>query len=637
MFLNLNNEQKQAVEHFEGCCTVISVPGSGKTKTLTSRVIRLIERGVNPENILCITFTNKAANEMKTRIAAQIGSSKGLWISTFHKLCVSVIRKYAYLVDFSSDFTILDENDQKSIMKKVARMHGYNIKDNEIGTYCRLANRYREDLIPYKEFIETSTPEQALIVSDYLSTIHATKCVDFSGLLYLTHKILENEDARKRLNDKFKFVLGDEYQDTNVIQNEIVMKIASHGNLFVVLDPSQSIFGFTGSKPENVKLLYSKYPDTKTYVLPKNYRSTSKILKTAEKLIRCNPESKNVVLESTRNEGEDIRLYQFMNPDAESTFVAETIKQLKDDGIPLKEMAVLYRSNAQSKSMEQRLTNSGIPYKIVGGFGFFDRKEVKDVIAYLTLAANPFETCAFHRAISFPKRGIGDIQIGKIEKACKEHNKNIFQVVNDHINEIGLTEKGKEELTKFCSVYKSIPSDLVAACKYLIQQSGYLDYLDTVDDKEKSRRENLFELLNGIEQFRNSRKNPKIIDYLRQITLESGDDKSDEDENRVKLSSIHASKGGEWEVVFIIGAEEKLLPHYLCLSGDNPKKGEEEERRLMYVAVTRSKSKLYITYNKFRTKQSFYSANSKFSLCEPSRFLKEMGLLIDNKKHVTFS
>lgn len=827
--MNLNAEQELAVNHGDGCCIVTASPGSGKTSVLTNRVIRLLNEGVSPNNIICLTFTNKAANEMKSRVVAQIKMGNKVWISTFHKLCVAVIRKYAHVIELDHNFSIIDDSDQRSLMKKIARLQGHDVKDNEVDYLCRQVNQFREDLIPYTEYVSTISSRDANITTEYLNTINETKSVDFSGLLYNTYKIIQNEDVLKSLSDRFKYILVDEYQDTNVIQNEIIIKLAGHGNLFVVGDPHQcvdkdqrityktsldskeitetvenipthgfvpcynngnvkynsyiksetqlidgvcitlesgkkitvtpnhrfyaantkydslsdinyiylkahdkngsslkfqndgvateenfenysytrtraeffskiygydiveyinfdrttylieaqdlsvqnelpvftggnvqfekivkienvkskfynlsvypsqnffcengilshnSIYRFRGSKPENMNVLSKKF-NAKHIFLPKNYRSTTKILKVAETLIKHNSNAKEVYLESTKDEGEDIPVYMFENPDVEAVYVGSTIQKLKDDGIPYKEMAVLYRSNVLSKPIEQQLTSRGIPYSVVGGYGFFDRKEIKDVLAYITLVVNPYETCSFHRAITNPKRGIGDVMIGKIEKVCKEHKISVFEACDKYVNEIGLSDKAKESFQSFCEVYKNIPTDMVNTVKYLLNKSGYVEYLNSVDDQEQSRAANVLELLNGIDQYKAKNPGSDLGDYLRQISLQTNEDKDAELEDAVRLSTIHAAKGGEWKVVFIVGVEEKLLPHHLCLKGDNIKEEIEEERRLLYTAITRGKIRVYISHNKYRIKQSF-SNNKKLQLCEPSRFLKDAGLI----------
>ena len=426
--MELNAEQKQAVNHGSGCCVVTANPGSGKTRVLTSRVIRLINNGIEPSSILCLTFTNKAADEMRERIASQISGSEKIWISTFHKLCVGILRKFGHKIGISPDFTIQIAKDQHDLMKKISRMQERDMKDHEIYTLCHLSNTHREDLKTLDSFrseledrYDWKSDIYFSIIEEYLNTLNDYHTVDFSGILSRCHELLVAcPEVAKALCKKFQYVSVDEGQDTNIIQYEIIKILSEHNNLFVIGDYAQCIYSFRNANPENLYKIFTDFENVKHIILPKNYRSTGKILQAAQNLIRNNPMSEDVVLEGTKEEGEDVVINSFPTPEYEANFVCEKIKQLVEEkGFSYKDIAVLYRSNSLSKIIEQKCRYYDIDYQIVAGYSFYDRKEIRDALAYLTLVANPHDSTAFHRAVSTPKRGIGNIAIGKIEIRLK--------------------------------------------------------------------------------------------------------------------------------------------------------------------------------------------------------------------------
>jgi len=607
---------------------------SHNTRTLTSRVIRLINDGVKPENILCLTFTNKATEEMRERISLQINKDNKVWISTFHKLCVTILRKFGNKIGIQSNFSIVNDKDQIDLIKKIARLHERDIKDKNIDYLIRSINSFRENLTPYSDFIDQLTEENpaysslyASIVTEYINTLMSYQSIDFSGILYHCYRLLNQfPEIVKKLANRFRHILIDEMQDTNIIQYEFIKLIANHhGNLFAVGDYQQSIFGFRNATPDNINKFTNDFKNVARIILPKNYRSTTKILKIAENLIRHNDMAHDVYLESTREEGEDVKVYEFNSPEAEAVFICEKIKDLVETGqAKYSDCTVLYRSNALSKIIEQRCRHFGIDYQIIGGYGFFDRREIKDAIAYLTLLDNPHNSIAFHRAVSAPKRGIGNVTVGKIENACKKYKKNVFEICNNHLDELELTIDIEKSIKDFCLLYEEVPKGIVNAMKHFLDKSGYLNRLEQQDKQlVENRKANLMEFIGSMKSFSKLKKNATVQDFLHHISLRNIE-KEDSNQSKIRLMTIHAAKGLEFKVVFIIGVEENLLPHFLSVieKGD---KGTQEERRLFFVAITRCKDLLFITHCKYRKKFSLTTKGmDRVVICHPSRFLEEI-------------
>ena len=630
---NLNEEQEKAVSHGDGCCVVTSNPGSGKTLVLTERVIHLIEKGVLPENILCLTFTNKATNEMRERISVRIKGAEKVWISTFHKLCVSVLRKFGSKIDLNSNFSILIEKDQIDLMKKISRIQGQDFKDNEIRSIVHLANTFREEGMSLSEFLDKLHDEEGYkadiyedIILEYFKTMKECHVVDFSGLLYRCYELLKTDEKLSlKLANKFKYILIDEGQDTNAVQYEIIKMIAKHhNNLFVVGDQNQSLYSWRAARPENMNKLFSDFENTREIRLPKNYRSTTNILKIAEKLIRNNPNAEKTAFESIKGDGEDVKVYTFYSPDIEADYICQQINQTMEyENISFKDIAILYRINVLSKILEQKLRQYGIPYKIVSGYSFYDRKEIRDALAYLTLCSNPHDSIAFHRAISYPKRGLGNVSIGKIEKLAKEKNKTIFDIYKYHLGELELNDKSKKTFKDFCELYMSVSDSPLKAIQYLLNESGYLKELGAKGDEDSFNRvENLAEFVTSVQQYCEEFSSPSVSDFLNQVALQNIEKEDDEEEDCVELSTIHAAKGREFDTVFIVGVEEGLLPHRLSMN-EGPD-SIYEERRTLFVAITRSQQRLFMTHCKNRKRFVFGNKKASFIPCSPSRFLKEI-------------
>jgi len=624
--MNLNKEQKIAVEHFDGPCIVTAIPGSGKTSTITSRVVHLIqEKHVAPRNILCLTFTNKAAAEMRSRIANALDDdSNNIWISTFHKLCISVLRKYGELVNLDKSFSIYNDKNQKELLSKIARMQDYeSCTPGIIYNLAKTANDCRENLVGLDSY--SLVPAEEDIIKEYLELLDEFNAVDFSGILHKTYQLLvKNPKIVEVLSGKFQHVLVDEMQDTNTIQYEIVKRIAKHSNLFVVGDFAQSIFAFRGAKPENMNLIKKDFDSVKEIVLHQNYRSTPQILELAQKLIRHNGHASNVVLTSNKKDGSDVVIKSMYHPEDEASSVTKAILMLRDRyGYKWEDFAVLYRTNSQSQTQEVSLRSADIPYRIVGGFSFFDRWEIKVALSYLSFMVNPCDSIAFSKAVAAPKRGIGDKWIGAIERLALDKEVSILEACDRSDDLKGMPQKTYQNLTKFITTIKKYQNSDLSLCDIvtgLLQDSGYYSYIEELslqDDTHSKRLDNLNELLSNISEFEDGRPSGKVQDYLHSVEL---DITKDDNTDAVYLLTLHSSKGLEWENVFIIGAEEHIIPHRMSVREGNI----EEERRLMYVGVSRSMKRLFISWCRNRKKFNFKSKKNVLFSCQPSRFIHEM-------------
>lgn len=624
--MNLNPEQQQAVDHVDGPCIVTAVPGSGKTRTLTARVVSLIKHGASPSNILCLTFTNKAANEMRERVAAEVGGlADSIWISTFHSFFLAVLRKYGGEIGLSPGFSVYGDGDQRELIEKLARMHEYETNRWGISSIMKAANDFREDIVSFETVTRELRPVEAEIIKEYLETVKKFNAVDFSGILAETYRLFQKKPkAAEVLAKRFQYILVDEWQDTNTIQYETLKLIAQHhNNLFVVGDPQQSIFAWRGAKPENINRVREDFPDVKEITLPRNYRSTRQILGHAERLIRHNDDAKAVKLISEAGDGDPVRFWSFGTPEHEANGIAGAIMELADKhGYSWKDCAILYRMNALSKLPEVELRKMSIPYRIYGGFSFFDRSEVKTTMAYLKFAANPQDTHAFTKAIKTPSRGVGTTTVGRLERYCQEQNVDMLTACKNcmGIKMPATARSGIEKFTAIIEKYRAKNLDgapLQEIAEGLLTDSGYYQHMKDQSEKDQDwqrRIDNVNELLIDVAEYGNQNPNARLADYLQAMELMTSDDKEDSD-NSVSLLTMHSAKGLEFPVVFIIGAERDIIPHKAALR----ERGEDEERRLMYVASTRAKKLLFLSHCQLRRKWG-EGAQSVY----PSPFLHEM-------------
>lgn len=630
--MQLNPEQNIAANHVAGPCLVTATPGSGKTATITARVVNLIKvHNVSPRNILCLTFTNKAANEMKERIVQKLDEevAAGIWVSTFHSLCLSVLRKYGRLVGLSSGFTIYDDKDQKELLSKITRMHEHeNVTSTLIDVMANAINKYREDLDD-ESWFDGLSDEQVEVLREYLAQCDRSNVVDFSGILYKTWVLLsKHSEVQKSLSDRFQYMLVDEGQDTNKIQYEIIKGLAPHGNVFIVGDYNQSIFLFRGARPENLRNFMNDFPNPVNITLPRNYRSTRQILSAAQNLIRCNSNAKDVELISEKGEGPQVSVTAYRDADEESLRISEGIIHLRHRfGINWNDCAVLYRTNVQSKIFEMTMRRLSIPCRVYGGFSFFDRKEIKTALSYFSFLANPSDTVAFARTIATPARGIGTTTVGRLERFCQTQPLSILEAIerSDHIH---MPQNSRSNLQQFKTVTEKYRALLAEKVPLQTVVSGYLtetglyDYMrrESVKDESWQKRiDNVDEFLTSIADYASQNPRASLSDYLQTIQVFTEQDR-DEAADAVTLLTMHSAKGLEFPIVFIVGLEKNIVPHHMALA----EFGEEEERRLLYVGLTRAKQSLHLSYCRFRKKFDKRKSVNILHPIEPSPFLPEI-------------
>jgi DNA helicase-2/ATP-dependent DNA helicase PcrA len=635
-YLNgLNDKQKEAVLHTEGPLMIVAGAGSGKTKVLTTRVAHLMAKGVDPFNILALTFTNKAAKEMKERVENILGNNeaRNLYIGTFHSVFARILRSEAPRIGYPTNFSIYDTDDAKSVVKTVINELNLDDKHYKPSTvYNRISGaknalvgpvEYANDYYIQQEDMRSNRPAIAQIFDAYTKRCFKNGAMDFDDLLLKFYELLKTvPESLSKYQRKFKYILIDEYQDTNPAQYEIIKLLgAMHENVCVVGDDAQSIYSFRGATIENILLFQKDYDEVKVVKLEQNYRSTQSILNAANEIIKNNKSQIPKDLWTENAEGEKIRLVRTMTDNEEGKFVADTIQEQKlRNHFYNKDFAILYRTNAQSRAFEESLRRMGLAYTIYGGISFYQRKEIKDFIAYLRVIINPKDEEALKRIINFPVRGIGKTTID-------ENNISMWEVL-ESASKYGYKSGTLESILNFVTMIKSFASMLQKQNAYDLavhigKQTGLVKELFNDKSVEGlSRYENIQELLNSIKEWIESPDNEEgeLIDktlgsYLQQITLLTDADEKDPNADTVKLMTIHAAKGLEFPVVFAAGLEEMLFPNALSI---NTREELEEERRLFYVVITRAKTRLWITYANTRYRFGSLVQN------EPSRFIDEL-------------
>nr|WP_314079652.1 UvrD-helicase domain-containing protein [uncultured Leptotrichia sp.] len=623
----LNEEQRKAAEKVEGPVLILAGAGSGKTRTVTYRMAHMIkEKGISPLNILALTFTNKAAREMKERAEELIGSeAQNLVVSTFHAFSVRLLKMYADRIGYDRNFNIYDVDDQKSIITKIKKE--MNIGDNDSSKPGVLANRIsklKEQGIGANELgqqVDLKIPANkifAQIYQSYNETLKKNNAMDFSDLLVNARKLLDDKFILERIQERYKYIMVDEYQDTNDIQYEIINLIAEkYKNICVVGDEDQSIYAFRGANINNILNFERDYKDAFTVKLEQNYRSTKKILDTANELIKNNKSSKGKNLWTNSSEGEKIKVYNATDIFDEANYIVSEIRKKVKNGASYKNMTILYRTNAQSRILEEKLLAANVPYKIYGGMQFFQRKEIKDILAYLSLLNNRNDNHNFARIINVPKRAVGEKTLQKISEFAIEKNVSMLDALK-YVDEISIRATVKPTLKSFYNMMESIHSNLEnLSIKEIFEQVlSKTSYIDSLEDNKEDRIKNIEELLNSIIEAEKQNPDISLTEYLDMISLTSSSDNIEEDENYVKLMTIHSSKGLEFDYVFLAGMEEGLFP---SISFDTPEEEIEEERRLCYVAITRAKKELFISYASTR---KIWGRDDNFR--KPSRFLYEM-------------
>ncbi len=601
IFAQLNEEQVKPVLDTEGAVLVLAGAGSGKTRVLTSRIEYLLtEKDVPPENILAITFTNKAAGEMKERLEACCDIGR-MWVCTIHSMCVRILRMFASKRNLRENFSIYSETERAAVVKQAFKECGYDDDGQLKSVRFHISNAKMLGLSP-KEYAEKYAYERNIdvamkVYAKYAEHLAAYNALDFDDLLTEARALLaEDEEALAYLAGRFRYIHVDEFQDTNAVQFEIIKMLASvHGNLFVVGDDDQSIYGWRGAKIENILGFNRSFPAAKVYLLQRNYRSTASILKLANASIAHNKARNPKQLWTEEGEGEKPVYYEAEEELGEALFAARIISQLVNMGYRLSDFAVLMRINALTRAFEQEFTKYGLSYKVFGGFKFFERKEIKDVLAYLRVAANPFDGEAVLRIINVPRRGIGDKTVQCLLDYAEREDLSVYDAILD-CDALPLSGGMKEKLRAFGNYIKELvvlaqvePVDRLV--EHLLKTSGVYEMYGDDSDESTAKRANLDEFKSSVDEYVRMNGEASLSEYLQQTSLYSDTDEMDEGDY-VTIATIHAVKGLEFRCVFLVGLEENIMPSSRALEES---RGIEEERRLMYVAITRAKERLWLT------------------------------------------
>ncbi|EHL78091.1 DNA helicase PcrA [Bacillus smithii] len=628
----LNKEQQEAVKTTEGPLLIMAGAGSGKTRVLTHRIAYLmVEKAVNPYNILAITFTNKAAREMKERVSQLMGgAAEEVWISTFHSMCVRILRRDIDRIGFNRNFTILDTTDQQSVIKGILKDKNLDPKKFDPRSILGTISSLKNELIDPESYSKQAGSYYERIVSEvyeeYQKRLRKNQSLDFDDLIMTTiHLFQRVPDVLEYYQRKFQYIHVDEYQDTNRAQYLLVKLLASRfQNLCVVGDSDQSIYRWRGADISNILSFEKDYPNARVILLEQNYRSTKRILQAANEVIKNNYNRKPKKLWTENPEGKKIVYFRAENEQAEAQFVAGKIKELVESGKrQLSDFAILYRTNAQSRVVEEVLMKSNIDYTIVGGIKFYDRKEIKDILAYLRLIANPDDDISLLRVINVPKRGIGSTSMDKIARYAQENDLSLFQALEE-ADFIGLSPKITKAVLEFRDLIKGYTQmqeylSVTELVEEVLDKSGYRDMLKAEKTLDaQSRLENIDEFLSVTKGFEENSEDKSLIAFLTDLALVADIDRLDEEDNNqqaVVLMTLHSAKGLEFPVVFLIGMEEGVFPHSRSLMDEEEM---EEERRLAYVGITRAEEELYLTNAQMRT------LYGRTNLNPVSRFIQEI-------------
>lgn len=623
----LNPKQKSAVTCELGPVLVIAGAGSGKTKVLTMRYTYLIDHfKLDPSQILAITFTNKAALEMKTRLKSMIDENYAFyWVGTFHGICLKILKQDIHHLGRSNDFNIIDDDDQVSIFKEAYKLYKIDIKDIQFQQIFNILDKYKRNHMTISEVKEESNWQflniknfrdcfnKCNVIQFYEKFCSANNLLDFNDLLIITNKLFQITEIREKWANKFKYILVDEFQDTNDEQYQFIYNLCGeHQNIFAVGDPDQMIYSWRGAKQAIINNFTKEFTNAKTIVMDINYRSTQEILNAANNLINFNKQRIKKELSAFNGSGNKPIYFHNDSQDGESRWVASKILTLINNGIKPEEIAILYRSNYLSRNIEQTLISNGIKYKIFGGLKFYQRKEIKDIVAYLK-ALYTADELSIKRVINVPKRGIGSTSIDLIDSYAKTHNISFIQALYNCENIEQLSRSSKNSIIEFIQILSSVnlKQSLFNIFEDVLAKTKYIEYLKSIE--ELTKIDNISELGNSIRQYENENPNNSFSDYLQEISLYT--DHNDNNTSAVSLMTVHISKGLEFDNVFIIGLNEELFPSKLSLINND---AIEEERRTAYVAITRAKKNLYI---------SSYSGINMInnSVNRKSRFIEEIG------------
>ena len=609
----LNEPQREAVYYTEGPLLILAGAGSGKTRVLTHRIAYLIEeKGVNPWNILAITFTNKAAGEMRERVDRLVGfGSESIWVSTFHSMCVRILRRHISLLGYDTNFTIYDADDQKTLMKDVCKLLQIDTKIYKERALLAAVSHAKNELVTPEEFRlnaggDFSQRKIAEVYEEYEKQLKANNALDFDDLLIKTVQLFQTQaDVLEYYQERFRYIMVDEYQDTNTVQFELVRLLASkYRNLCVVGDDDQSIYKFRGANIKNILNFEQYFEDAKVIKLEQNYRSTSNILNAANAVIRNNAGRKDKTLWTDNGDGEKIQFRQFDSAYDEAEYIVDDIrKRVREKEYSYHDNVILYRTNAQSRMFEEKFVTANIPYKIVGGINFYARREIKDLLAYLKTVDNGKDDLAVRRIVNVPKRGIGLTSINRVQDYAAAYNIGFYDALRavDLIPNIG---RGASKLESFVALIEHFKTDaedmsISDLLKEIIEETGYIESLQAEDMVEaETRIENIDELLSKVAAYEEDcedRNEPASLSgFLEEVALVADIDSLDEDTDYVVLMTLHSAKGLEFPNVYLAGMEDGLFPSYMTITADDPEE-VEEERRLCYVGITRAEKELTLT------------------------------------------
>lgn len=642
---SLNPQQLEAVNYDGGPCLIVAGAGTGKTKTLTTKIAKLIADGYHPARILAVTFTNKAAQEMRERVDALVpGAGRKVWIHTFHSFGVRILRQNAQVLGLSRDFAIYDDSDQKKVVSLILEQMGIKDPKKEINQIVGLISRAKDDMASPETMMQSATASgldfkirAAEVYRRYEQKLKEAGALDFGDLLVKTVVLLrDHEDIRNYYQEFFEYILVDEYQDTNHTQYLITkMLAAKRRKLCVVGDPDQSIYSWRGANIRNILEFEKDFKDVKTVTLEQNYRSTKVILEASNRLITKNKKRKEKNLFTDKSQGDPIEVRELLTEGDEARWVSQNIKALVDEGASLKEIAVFYRTNAQSRSFEDSFRRYQIPYRLVGTVRFYDRKEIKDIMCYARILINPADNVSLLRIINTPTRGLGKVAQDRLLAHAEEKHISLYDALKTAAYVPGISAMAMKAALRLVQLFENWRGDMLLTAPAdifhkILVESGYMDAVKAEIEKDpeaESRLQNLDALINAVKEYEDrchkGEKEPSVADFLQEISLLSGEDDSNAGEGgAVTLMTVHLAKGLEFNNVFVTGLEENLFP--ICKDNEDEL---EEERRLCYVAMTRAREKLFLTYAQSRRKFGQRQENL------PSRFLFESGLLDENEVH----
>ena len=638
---SLNAAQRAAVEHTEGPSLIVAGAGSGKTTVLTTKIAYLLENGVEPWNILALTFTNKAAREMRERIEKIVGvvKARSLWMGTFHSIFSRILRQEAHVFGFDSNYTIYQPVDTRSLLKTIVKGMGLDDKVYKPQLLASRISKAKNGLMTpdeYQKDRELNTrdymdrvPWLGKIYATYSNRCHQANVMDFDDLLLYTFKLFDDYDeVRQKYADKFRYLLVDEFQDTNKAQFEILKQLAvEHGNISAVGDDAQSIYSFRGARIDNM-LNYTKFFEgTQIFRLERNYRSTQNIVNAANSLIQKNEWQIRKNIYSENEEGSPLLLNELTSDMEEAEMLCRRIKTLRQEGVSLSEMAILYRTNGQSRIIEEALRKNGVPYIVFGSNSFYEKKEVRDVMAYLRLIVNPNDEEALRRIINFPARGIGDTTVNKVFACAQQEHTTPWNVVQQpELYGLQVNNGTKNRLLSFAAMMRSFIDDLTLLDAYqlgqrVLKESGLMALAQSDMSAEgKDTMDNYSSLLSGMSQFVQRQREEgnlhalTLTDYLQEVALLTDSDKDDGDGDKVHIMTVHIAKGLEFDIVFITGLEQGIFPSAQCFG----QREQEEERRLFFVAITRARKRCYLSNAKIRFRFG------KSDVFDPSEFIKDI-------------